>query len=143
MTERCAQCGATLPEGRTCQTIHEEILGFEYNNAIPHSIHFMHVTSFLIQHQRYSDEALAWAQSMLRAHLDEHMTEQQLHQLLTKGTKDPSRKWKYPRAADAPQLPKVAWSVTIADVARNMQDAEEYCQRVKQWARATVLSMRS
>jgi hypothetical protein len=44
MTERCAQCGAMLPAGSTCQTLHEELLNFEYNNAIPHSIHFLHVT---------------------------------------------------------------------------------------------------
>ncbi len=144
MPEHCMQCGATLPAGSTCQTIHEELLNFEYNNAIPHSIHFLHVTSFLIQHQRYSDEALVWAQSMLRAHLDERMTEQQLQHLLTKGSRDPSRKWKYQRSADASPLPEVAWSMTIADVARDIedQDTEEYSRRVKQWANATLQECR-
>jgi len=141
MTEHCAKCGATLPAGSTCQTIYEELLGFEYNNAIPHSIHFLQVTCFLIQHERYSDEALVWAQSMLRAHLDETMTEQQLHYLLTKGEKGTARTWKYQRSADAPPLPKIAWSITIADVARNMQDVESYGKLVKQWAHTTLQQM--
>jgi hypothetical protein len=52
-----------------------------------------------------------------------------------------TRPHKVTRQAGAPPLPKVNWSLTIADVVRSMQDPEQYCQQVKQWARATLQQM--
>jgi predicted nucleic acid-binding Zn ribbon protein len=141
MSEHCPECGAALPEGSTCETIHHELLNFEYTHAIPHSTHFMMVTCYLVQHGRYSDEGLIWAQSMLRAHLDEQMTEQQLQRLLTQKEKGTPRTWKYNRAADARPLPKIAWEMTIVDVAQHAQDAATYRQRVRQWAGCTLRQM--
>ncbi len=147
MSEQCPQCGAPLLAGSTCQTIHEELLSFESLNAVPHSIHFLHVTSFLVQHERYSDEALVWAKSMLHAHLDETMTEQQLLEQLRTAGKDRGshvRTWKFNRAPDAPPLPKIRWSMTIVDVTRQMEnDAERYGELIKQWAQATLQQMAS
>ncbi|MDQ2904442.1 MAG: DUF5946 family protein [Chloroflexota bacterium] len=54
-----------------------------------------------------------------------------------------TRTWKVTRRADAPPLPKVAWSMTIADVAQSLQDPEEYCEQVTQWARTTLQQMES
>ena len=139
-------CGALLPEKSTCQTIHEELLNFETLNAIPHSLHFLHVTCFLIQHERYSDEGLKWAQSLLHANLDEVLTEQQhLQSLRTAGKKSASgpRTWKFHRAADALALPEIAWSVTIVDVFQQMDSAQSYGERVRSWANATLQEMTS
>lgn len=147
MSAQCPQCGALPPAESTCQEIHEELLSFESLNAVPHSIHFLHVTSFLVQHERYSDEALAWAKSMLRVHLDERMTEQQLLEQLRTAGKDrgsQARTWKFNRAPDASPLPKISWSMTIVDVVRQMEnDAGRYGELVKQWARATLQHMAS
>ena len=139
----CPQCGAGLLDGNTCQAIHEELLSFEVLHAVPHSIHFLHVTCFLIQHERYSDEALVWAQSMLRVHLDERLTEAQLLRSLRSEGKHlaPSRTWKFNRSADAPPLPKIAWPLTIVDVAQHLQNAEMYSAQVKQWAHTTLQHM--
>lgn len=143
MERCCLQCGARLLGEQTCQTIHEDLLSFEMLHAIPHSIHFLHVTCFLIQHERYSDEALIWAQSLLRVHLDERLTEAQLLQALRsdRGRQAPPRTWKFPRSPDAPPLPKIAWPVTIVDVAHHLEDAEAYGARVKQWAHTTLQHM--
>ncbi len=127
-----------MPEGSSCETIHHELLNFEYTHAIPHSTHFMMVTCYLVQHGRYSDEGLVWAQSMLRAHLDEHMTEQQLLRLLTEKEKGARRTWSFTRAADARPLPKIVWEMTIANVAPHAQDASTYRQHVRQWASSTL-----
>ncbi len=143
MLTYCLQCGARLSDGKSCQDIHEELLQFEMLHAIPHSIHFMHVTCFLIQHERYSDQALAWARSMLQIHLDERLTEVQLlHSLRAEGKRlAPSRTWKYHRAPDAPALPKIAWPVTIVDVAQHLENGAMYGAQVKQWARTTLQHM--
>lgn len=66
MSECCPACGAMLSEENTCQAIRDALLNFEYTNAVPHSIHFLMVTGFMIRHGRYSNEALVWAQSMLQ-----------------------------------------------------------------------------
>ncbi|HEY4385528.1 MAG TPA: DUF5946 family protein, partial [Ktedonobacteraceae bacterium] len=135
-----------LPEKSICQTIHEELLNFELLNTIPHSIHFLHVTCFMIQHERYSDEGLRWAQLMLRANLDPHLTEQQhLQSLRTAGKNSASRSrtWNFNRAADAHPLPKIAWSVTIIDVFQQMHSTQAYCEQVKRWAHVTEQQMAS
>jgi hypothetical protein len=45
------------------------------------------------------------------------------------------------RPADAPPLPKVAWTMTIADVDAQMHDAESYCRLMEQWGRTTLREM--
>ncbi len=141
MSERCPECGAVLSEENTCQMIFEECLGLEYTNPAYGQVHFFTVACFMIQHGRYSDEALTGMQSLLQASLDEQLPTQQLRERAAKGMSDATRSWKVTRQANAPSLPKVTWSMTIADVARSMQDPEKYCEQVKQWARATLQQM--
>ena len=141
MSDRCVECGAVLSEGNTCQTIFDEFLSLEYTNPAYGQVHFLTVASFMIQHGRYSDAALIWMQSMLRAALDEQLTAQQLRQRAAQGMDDAARTWKVSRQADERPLPRVAWSRTIADVAQSMQDPEKYCEQVKQWAQATLQQM--
>ncbi len=79
---------------------------------------------------------------MLRAHLDEQITDQQLLYQLTRGMKGGShRTWKFRRSADAPPLPKIVWRMTIVDIAQNTQDVESYSEKVKQWAHHTLQQM--
>lgn len=144
MSEACTLCGAILPGASTCQALHEELLNVETLNGYPHSLHFLHVTCFLIQHARYSDEALFWAQDLLRANLVEGVTEQQHFQLLRAAgqkTSSSPRAWKFERAADAPPLPRAAWSVTIVDVYEQRHSLQTYSEAVKRWARATLQEM--
>lgn len=143
MSERCAECGAVLSEGSRCQTIFDEFLILEYTNPAYGQVHFLTVACFMIQHGRYSDEALTWMQSMLQGYLDEQLTAQQLRQRAARGTNNTLRTWKVTRQADARPLPTVVWSMMIADVAQSMQNPEKYCEQVKQWAHATLQQMAS
>ncbi|QYR19268.1 hypothetical protein KZ483_15080 [Paenibacillus sp. sptzw28] len=52
-----------------------------------------------------------------------------------------TRKWKANRQKDAAPLPKVAWSMTIADVARQMHHAESYCELITELRRRTMNEM--
>ncbi len=125
------------------EKIFDEFLSLEYTNPAYGQVHFLTVACFMIQHRRYSDEGLVWIQSTLRTSLEQQLTGQQLRQLAAKGTDGATRTWKVTRQPDAPPLPKVAWSMTITDVAQHMQDAESYCEQVKQWARTTLQQMES
>ena len=141
MSKHCVECGAPLSNGSTCQTIFEEFLSLEYTNAAYGQVHFLTVACFMIQHGRYSDEALTWIQSSLKAYLDKDLTAQQLRQHTARGVNNATRSWKVTRQADARPLPKVAWSMTIADVAQCIQDPETYCAQVKRWAHITLQQM--
>jgi hypothetical protein len=95
----------------------------------------------MIQHGRYSDEALAWIQEKMQIYLDRQLTNQQLRQLIGNEMSSATRTWKVVRPLDAAALPKIAWSMTIVDIVKSAQDPEQYCEQVKQWAR-TILQQR-
>jgi hypothetical protein len=137
MRERCEECGAVLPEGNTCQSIFEQFLRLEYSDPAYYKAHFPMVTTFMIQHGRYSDEALAWARSNLCAYLAGNLTVAQIRQHARKDTSSTTRTWKVTRQPGARPLPPVAWSMTIADVARQYENAESYIRLVRQWADMT------
>ncbi|WP_199617176.1 DUF5946 family protein [Paenibacillus alkalitolerans] len=141
MSERCTECGAVLPEGRTCQSLFDEFLALEFSNPGYGQVHFLTVACFMTQHGRYSDEALVWVRAKLRTYLENDLTGTELRQIAAEEIAAADRKWNPRRPADAPPLPKVAWSMTISDVAQQMQDAETYCLLVKQWGRVTLEEM--
>ena len=122
MSEICPVCGAVLPEGSTCQSIFDDFLNLEFTDPAYGEVHYLTVTCFMVQHKRYSDEALIWTKATLRAYFDEHLTAHQLRQRAAQATKRGTRTWKVARRADARTLPKVAWSMTIADVAQSTHD---------------------
>lgn len=136
MSDQCAECGAMLPSESTCQTIFDEFLSLESTNKVYGEVLDLTVACFMIQHGRYSDSALTWMQSKLRADLDE-----QPGQGAAPGLDDATRIWKFTRQADERPLPKIAWSMTIVDVTQSIQDPEKYCEQVKQWAQATLKQM--
>jgi hypothetical protein len=63
--------------------LRDELLAFEYAQAVPHRTHFLMVTCYLVQHNQYSDAALGWAEQMLRRHLDDTLSEPELTRHLT------------------------------------------------------------
>ncbi|GCE29006.1 hypothetical protein KDA_44900 [Dictyobacter alpinus] len=144
MSTQCEWCGALLPGESSCQAIHEDLLNFEALNSIPHSIHFLHVTCFLIQHNRYSAEGLAWARSMLATNLKEGMTEEEHFRSLRtseKTTSSSKRTWNFYRGADEAPLPKIVWTRTIVTIYPHIHDPRMYNEHVRQWSRSTLQDM--
>lgn len=143
MSERCAECGAILPEGKTCKEIFDELQLLEIYDPAHYQVHFLSVACFMIQHGRYSDEALAWIHEKLRVYLDQELTHEQLRRLIANETSNASRKWKILRQPGAAPLPKTEWSMTIIDVVKDAPDAETYCKQVRRLARVTLEQMGS
>ncbi len=146
MPAQCAWCGAAQIDGMDCQTLHEYLTGYDFTpaNAVPHAIHFLQVTCFMVQHERYSDEALVWAQTMLRMRLETGMSARDLRRFMTsraQGSDSSTRTWRFNRAPDAQPLPKIAWEITIADVAQRMGREVSYAELVTRWAHATLRQM--
>ncbi|UQZ85051.1 hypothetical protein SK3146_04334 [Paenibacillus konkukensis] len=92
----------------------------------------------MIQHEGYSDESYVWVQNGLRQYLEEGRSTEMIRRDAAQG---PGRTKEIRRLADAPRLSKVAWPMTIADVAAQMQDAASYCRLIEQWGHATLQEM--
>lgn len=137
----CAECGASLPEGRSCQEIFDEYLALEFSDPGYGAVHFLTVSCFMIQHGRYSDEALTWMREQLRTHLEDGRSIEEVRRSAQQSASNSTRAWKVLRAADAPPPPKIKWSLTIADVDRQQQDAASYRALVRQWAQVTLREM--
>jgi Family of unknown function (DUF5946) len=143
MSEQCAECGAVLPEGSTCQSIFDELQLLEFTDPAYYRVHFLSVACFMIQHGRYSDEGLAWIQEKMQFSLDRQLTNQQLRQLIGNETSSATRTWKVVRPPDAAAFPKIAWRLSIVDLVKSAQDPEQYCQQVKQWARTILQQLKA
>lgn len=100
------------------------------------------VACFMIQHGRYSDEALVWIEQKLRSYLQEGLPVEQIRHQAAREASQNTHTWKVTRQPGAPPMPKIPWSVTIADVASSYQDANSYCELVTQWARSTLHEMK-
>ena len=141
MPNICPECGAMLGEETSCQAIFDTFLALEYTDPGYGKVHMLTVACFMIQHGRYSDEALTWIEQQLRVYLQEGQPVEQIRQRAAKETRQDARTWKVIRRPDAPPLPRIQWSMTIADVAASYRDAESYCELVTQWARSTLHEM--
>jgi hypothetical protein len=139
----CPECGAILSENTSCQSIFDSFLDLEFTDPDHGEVHMLTVACFMIQHRRYSDEGLIWIRQKLRSTLEEGVPAERIRQRAAKETSQETRTWKVNRQPGAPPLPKVAWSMTIADVASNYRDARSYCELVRQWARITLHEMKS
>lgn len=138
MPEKCMQCGANHAAGNSCESIFGEFMGLEFSDLSYGRVHFLTVACYMIQHEGYSDEAYAWVQTALRHYLEEGHTAEMLRQDAAQG---PGRAKGIRRPAEARPLPKVDWSMTIADVAAHMHDAKSYCALIEQWGRTTLREM--
>ncbi len=141
MSDRCSECGAILKDGKSCQEIFDSFLVLEFTDPGYGEVHMLTVACFMIQHGRYSDEALAWMARQLRACLEEGVSTGQIRRQVARETGQARRRWKVLRPKDAPPMPKIAWSMTIADVASNYRDAKSYCELVRKWAHSTLREM--
>ena len=77
----------------------------------------------------------------MRTYLEEGLTGPELRQRIGSSAEQQKRGWKVTRSADEPPHPKVAWSMTIADVAEKFHDAPSYRALIEQWARTTLAEM--
>jgi hypothetical protein len=132
-----------LPEGANCQSLFDELLALEFSDMAYGAVHFLTGACFMIQHNRYSDEALAWIEDKLRAHLERGVPIHQVRRQAARETQQATRTWRVERQPGARQLPEVAWSMTIADAFAARNDAERYRQVVTEWARAVLQEMQS
>jgi len=142
MTANCPDCGALLEQGTDCQSIFDTFLVLEFSDPGYGEVHMLTVACFMIQHGRYSDEALVWIEQKLHAYLQEGLAPETIRRQASNQASQGARNWKVTRQPGAKSLPKIPWSMTIADIASQYQDATSYRDLVTQWARITLQEMK-
>lgn len=141
MEYRCPECGAAAADNKNCQSIFDTFLALEFSDPEYGAVHFLTVSCFMIQHGRYSDEGLAWIKEQLRGYFQAGTTPAVIIQTQKKIVSNASRKWKIMRQAGSTPPPRVAWSMTIADVASTYNGSESYRNLIHKWGETTLAEM--
>ena len=141
MPSTCPDCGAALDEA-TCQSIFDACLALEFSDPAYGAVHFLTVACFMVQHRHYSDEGLVWIEKKLCDVLVNGVPMEEIRRQAGKDTAQGKRAWKVTRQPGERELPKIAWSMTIADVASSFRDAATYCELVKEWANKMLREMK-
>lgn len=141
MPDTCPECGARLCAHETCQSIFDSFLALEFSDPAYGEVHFLTVACYMIQHNRYSDEALLWIRPQLHAFLAEGVNPAEIRRRAAVETGNGQRDWKVVRSPQARLLPKVLWQITIVDVAVHAGDAVSYCDWVRLWGASTLKQM--
>ena len=142
MPYQCPDCGATHSDETSCQTFFNSLLVLE--NTLPDYgvVHPFTVGCYFIQHGLYSQEALIWIEHILSDSIKYGLPSRYMLQNMRQATSGLHRSWKMMHKAGAPRQAKIAWSMTIADVATNYHDADSYCELVRLWAHTTYNEMK-
>jgi hypothetical protein len=147
MIDPCPECGAVLRDEGGCQSIFDSLLVLEFTDPGYGEVHFLTVACFMVQHGRYSDAGLSWIQGKLRDVLERGVTAGQIRRQANREADQRTRTWKVTRQPGERPLPKIAWSMTIADVASDhhtlteIPPAARYRELVTEWARVTLAEM--
>ncbi len=138
--EVCPECGAILRDGRSCQEQFEALLVLEYEN--PQSaanVHHLMVMCYMLQHNRYSDEAAWMVVAGLEACLDRGVSPSELLRQNRRVTDSRVRQWKVTGSTTFTR--HIEWPLTIMDV--SSVDADAYCEKVTEWAHSVLETIRT
>jgi hypothetical protein len=139
MTTTCPECGAVWPtDEANCETTFGEYLALDFYNPDYGAVHFLNVSTFMLQHGRYSEAGLAWVVPTMRAYLAGEIDAARIRQQSGAGLQQGQRQWKVTRRPTDPPQRRVAWSMTLADVAAQVTDAASYRAAMTAWAQAAV-----
>jgi hypothetical protein len=147
MPKTCPECGARQHDKRDCQAAFDEFLAWEFSDPAFGAVHMLTVACFMIQHGRYSDNGLAWIAQKLREALEQGVSPAEIRRQVANQVGQAQRGWKVMRQPGEPPLPRIAWSMTIADVdagcraASGAPEPARYCHLIQQWARVTLREM--
>jgi hypothetical protein len=130
-TERCAECGGPLVDGKDCREQLASILGWESSDPELFTLHFYTVASFNLQHPaQFTDGALQELRSAFVEALDATTPIETLSRKM--GAKFQGSKRVLRSAGNRHPVLK-DWQVTGADVfASGLPDGAAY--RVRRWA---------
>jgi len=131
----CEQCGAF-----GCRDKYGEILALEYESpGVFGAVHHITVTCYNLQHpDTFTDEALTWMRSSLRAIVEESLSGPDLLKRARRTFRGnvPIKR----RTVPSVTPPGTKWSMTVKDIRTG--DPEEYVEDIKAWATSILKDLK-
>ena len=127
----CPECGAT-----GCRERFGEMLALEFEDpAVFGAVHHITVICYNLQHPAtFTDEAIAWMRSSLRAIIVDGLSPAELRKQARKNTKGGVQVKRHTEPRGEPS--RTRWSMTAADV--RMDDPEVYREDIVAWAKSIL-----
>lgn len=136
MSLRCLHCGATIPDGQTCEDLFNAGQALEFSDPAYFAVHHLSVPSYLLQHNRYSRDGWLWAYRLL-ARLAQGQTTPEDARRTQRSTLDSgNRTYSFSKGPKLAGVEAIAWTHTVADV--RLDTAEQYCADAQAWAASVV-----
>jgi hypothetical protein len=136
----CPDCGAILRNNVTCQQQFETLLFLEYEYPeCAGKVHHLMVMCYMLQHNRYSDEAAALVVDGLEACVKRGMSPSELRVKNAKMADSSVRRWKVIGSTTLTR--HIRWPITILDI--NSVEPDAYCATVNEWTRTTLDAIRA
>ena len=133
-TTACPECG--VPDS-ACEARFHECLVREFEDAAYGVVHHLTVAAYMLQHS-----SKLTREGWLHEHilLNEFLVEDKPPAFIRKQNKDlvdsGKRTFKIKSTEGKPIIDKTTWTKTILDI--RMENAEEYCADVTEWARSVL-----
>ena len=144
LTSRCAECGAVLSDGQTCQDAFHQMLFWEAEDPSVTVVHHLMVLCYHLQHPSlYSPEGLSDAKQLLVQFLEAEVTPQAMRKQISQSVDSGNRKYKItatPESQGVYQHP-VQWTMTAANVTQGGMD--NYYANVRAWAASVLIALRA
>lgn len=126
----CAECGGPFIDGLVCREMFETLLAWEWQDPELGAVHFLTVSSYLLQHPAsLTEEAARGLLATFAQVLNGDMTIAQVRAQAARAYDGASR---VRRPAHEVQPQRRTWSMTVADVYAGGQAGA--AERVKTWA---------
>jgi hypothetical protein len=136
MSFTCPHCGAVFVSGETCQDRFNAILSKEMEQAAYGAVHHLSVPCYMLQHNAYTREGWLEVRKLLTKFIYEGWTPARARRQNRVNADSGHRAWSFTRGAKLPEVEKIAWSRTIADV--RLDTAEVYTADVRRWAESIL-----
>jgi len=136
MSSSCSQCGANFSSDDTCQDRFNLSQFKELEQPAYYAVHHLSVACYLLQHNAYSRDGWLAVRELLFQFVSMGLTPAMARRQNQVRFDNGKRKQSLTKGIKLPDVEKIAWSCTIADV--RLDSAELYCADVHHWAESIL-----
>ncbi len=138
---RCAECGAPLDDGRTCQDDFYTMLGWEWEYQLL-DVHHLMVLSYNLQHPSIlSPDGLTVSIGLLRQFLEEGITPELMRKRMSAAVDSGTRTFTITarEGAVGRYAHPITWTMRASDVVH--AGVDQYYESVRKWAESALKSL--
>ncbi|MBA3868817.1 MAG: hypothetical protein H0X30_06660 [Anaerolineae bacterium] len=139
----CPECGATLPDGVTCETEFHQMLFWEGENPANWAVHHLTVLCYHLQHPHlYSSDGLAGGLQLLTTFVRDGISPAEVRRTSRDKVNSKNRNWKITARPDSKgaYAHPPTWTIRTVDVV--VRGSDRYCDSVREWAQSVYDSIK-